>query len=67
VTRKRPTSKDRFRAARRAAAKEAKKWLGGQMVFPWFDHPKTATSAKDSAGGQTTFSWFLPQIGGDAK
>lgn len=66
MTRKRPASKDRFRSARRAAAKEAKKWLGNQLVFPWFDHPKTVTSAKDPASGQTAFGWFLPQIGGAA-
>ena len=63
MNRKRPTSKDRFRAGRRIAEKVARKFLRGQLVFPWFDHPKAVSSAKDSAGGQLAFEWFIPQIG----
>lgn len=60
---KRNPSKDRFRAARREVARVARKFFGGQMVFPWFDHPRAVSSAKDPAPGQTAFEWFVPQIG----
>jgi hypothetical protein len=40
-----------------------RKFLGGQLVFPWFDHPRAVSSAKDPAPGQTAFEWFLPQLG----
>jgi len=63
MNRKRPTSKDRFRAGRRIAEKVARKFLRGQLVFPWFDHPKAVSSANDPAPGQTAFEWFIPQIG----
>lgn len=63
MERKRPTSKDRFRAGRRAAEKLARKFLHGQLVFPWYHHPKAVSSAKDPAPGQLAFEWFLPQIG----
>jgi hypothetical protein len=39
----------------------ARKFLGGQMVFPWFDHPRAVSSVKDPAPGQTAFEWLLPQ------
>ena len=63
MIRKRSPSKDRFRAGRRIAEKMARKFLHGQMVFPWFDHPRAVSSAKDPAPGQTAFEWFLPQLG----
>lgn len=63
MNRKRNPSKDRFRAGRRIAEKLAKKYLRGQMVFPWFDHPKAASSPRDPAPGQLAFEWFLPQTG----
>jgi hypothetical protein len=63
MNRKRPTSKDRFRAGRRIAEKVARKFLRGQLVFPWFDHPKAVSSPKDPAPGQLGFEWFIPQIG----
>lgn len=39
MTRQRSPSANRFRDARRAAAKIARKRQGGQMLFPWFDTP----------------------------
>lgn len=62
MNRKRPTSKDRFRAGRRAAEKEARKFLHGQMVFPWFDNPRAVSSANDPAPGQLAFEWFVPPL-----
>jgi len=63
MIRKRNPSKDRFRAGRRIAEKVARKFLRGQLVFPWFDHPRAVSSAKEPAPGQTAFEWFLPQFG----
>jgi hypothetical protein len=62
MNRKRNPLKDRFRAGRRQVERMARKFLGGQMVFPWLDHPRAVSSAKDPAPGQTAFEWFLPQI-----
>lgn len=62
MNRKRPTSKDRFRAGRRAAEKSARKFLQGQMVFPWFDNPRAVSSANDPAPGQLAFEWFVPPL-----
>jgi len=63
MIRKRNPSKDRFRAGRRQVERMVRKFLGGQLVFPWFDHPRAVSSAKDPAPGQTAFEWFLPQLG----
>jgi hypothetical protein len=63
MNRKRPTSKDRFRAGRRLAEKAAQKFLHGQLVFPWYEAPRAVSSAKDPAPGQLAFEWFIPQIG----
>jgi hypothetical protein len=37
MTRKRPNTKDRFRAGRLAAEREARMAATGQLVFPWFE------------------------------
>jgi hypothetical protein len=37
MKRKRPNTKDRFRAGRRAAEREARMAATGQLVFPWFE------------------------------
>ena len=37
MNRKRPNTKDRFRAGRRAAEREARMAATGQLVFPWFE------------------------------
>jgi hypothetical protein len=40
MSRKRPASANRFRDARRAAAKKARLQPSGQLTFPgWFDTP----------------------------
>lgn len=63
MIRKRNPSRDRFRAGRRIAEKLARKFLRGQLVFPWYHHPKAVSSAKAPAPGQLAFEWFMPQIG----
>ena len=49
MNRKRPASKDRFRAGRRAAARAVRKFHPDQLVFPWMGDPGLATSADDAA------------------
>lgn len=49
MNRKRPASKDRFRAGRRAAARAVRKFHPDQLVFPWMSDPGLATSADDAA------------------
>ena len=61
---KRNPPSDRFRAGRRRMERMARKFLAGQMVFPWFEHPQTVSSVKDPAKDQTAFEFFTPEIGG---
>lgn len=49
MNRKRPPSKDRFRAGRRAAARAVRKFHPDQLVFPWMSDLGLATSADDAA------------------
>lgn len=52
---KRDNSKDRFRAGRRIAEKLAKKFLSGQLAFPWFDrHEDEPTHQDPAAAGDET-------------
>lgn len=53
MNRKRPPSKDRFRAGRRAAARAVRKFHPNQMVFPWMSDLGLASSADDVACAKT--------------
>lgn len=53
MNRKRPPSKDRFRAGRRAAARAVRKFHPNQMVFPWMSDPGLVSSADDVARAKT--------------
>ena len=44
MSRKRPTTANRFRDARREAARKTRQHLSGQLTFPgWFDTPAETT------------------------
>ena len=60
---KRNPSSDRFRAGRRRMERMARKFLAGQTVFPWFEHPQAVSSVKDPAKDQTALEFFTPEIG----
>jgi hypothetical protein len=50
--RHRGPAKDRFRAARRAKERADRKFVGPQLLFPWFEDP-TAPAVKIPHPGQT--------------
>ena len=54
---------DRFRAARREAAKVARKFLGGQTVFPWFLDSQTTSSEKITTPRQAPVEFFSRESG----
>jgi len=53
MSRKRPPNANRFRDARRVAARKARRDSSGQLTFPgWFDAPaETAPSPRQPATG----------------
>ena len=55
---------DRFRAARRDAAKVARKFLGGQRVFAWFLDSQTTSSEKITTPRPVSVESFSRESGG---